>query len=270
MYFDIMGAEGKYFIVKTKTGLDGENPVSSLLFYQAGYDEPRIVYTAPGAPALSQLRIEDGKLYFIVKSELWESDGTPQQTRKAPLSPNRSPQARNPGPKIGGSLIYGQSPQGLNVGFELCRSDANGEGAILIKDINPGSGDSYPANIVQARELLFFTADDGRHGRELWKSDGTDRGTRMVKDIGPGSEGSNIVSIVPVDGGVFFLVDIRSSERTETADQVFIESRSQIELWKSDGSEAGTARLVVWQDTDFEFFQAPDPMKVQDKRNLIP
>jgi ELWxxDGT repeat protein len=270
LFLDIIGAGGKFFIVKSKTGLDGENPVSALLFYQAGYDEPRIVYTAPGVPALSQLTIEDGKLYFIVKSELWESDGTPQQTRKAPLSPNRSPQARNPSPKIGGSLIYSQSPQGLNVGFELCRSDANGEGAILIKDINPGSADSYPAYIVQARDLLFFTADDGRHGRELWKSDGTDQGTRLVKDITPGAEDSNIISLVAADDAVYFLVDMKKSTRKETADQLIIENHSQIELWKSDGSESGTARLIVWQDTDFDFFTVPDTMKKEEMRSLIP
>ena len=43
-----------------------------------------------------------------------------------------------------------------------------------------------PSSLTGVGGTLFFTADDGTHGRELWKSDGTEAGTVLVKDIDPG------------------------------------------------------------------------------------
>ena len=46
-----------------------------------------------------------------------------------------------------------------------------------------------PSSLTGVGGTLFFTADDGIHGRELWKSDGTKAGTVLVKDIDPDDDG---------------------------------------------------------------------------------
>ena len=71
----------------------------------------------------------------------------------------------------------------------------------MVKDINPGLGDSGPSDLTNVNGTLYFQADDGVHGFELWKSDGTAAGTVMVKDINPGGE----------------LIPLRSDERQRHA-----------------------------------------------------
>ena len=51
---------------------------------------------------------------------------------------------------------------------------------------DPHTPPSQPSGLADVGRTLFFTADDGIHGRELWKSDGTKAGTVLVKDIHPG------------------------------------------------------------------------------------
>ena len=43
----------------------------------------------------------------------------------------------------------------------------------LLADINPGIASSSAGDFTQVNNLVFFSADDGTHGRELWASNGT-------------------------------------------------------------------------------------------------
>ena len=58
-------------------------------------------------------------------------------------------------------------------------------GTVLVADINPGTGSSYPRYLTNVNGTLFFSANDGTHGYELWESNGTAAGTVLVKDINP-------------------------------------------------------------------------------------
>jgi ELWxxDGT repeat protein len=104
----------------------------------------------------------------------------------------------------------------------------------MVRDINPGPnsyGNSFPSVLTDVNGTLFFTANDGTHGPELWKSDGTDAGTMLVKDIRPGAVGgiggyySPGATFTSINGTLFFAANDGSSGN---------------ELWKSDGTAAGT------------------------------
>jgi ELWxxDGT repeat protein len=99
--------------------------------------------------------------------------------------------------------------------------------ARLVEDIHP-SGGSDPRALTRVGEVVFFTANDGSHGRELWKTDGTRAGTRLVRDIRSGGSGSNPGHLTKVGGRLFFTANDGSHGR---------------ELWTSDGTRSGT-RLV--------------------------
>ncbi len=103
----------------------------------------------------------------------------------------------------------------------------------LVKDIRNGFPDSDPQYFTDVKGTLFFTADDGVHGRELWKSNGTEAGTVMVKDIYPLSNGSDPQYLTNVNGTLFF----SAGHTTMSGGELYRE------LWKSDGTEAGTVMV---------------------------
>jgi ELWxxDGT repeat protein len=164
-------------------------------------------------------------------TEIWKTDGTPAGTGLvADLVPGTAPSRPSLLTAVGGKLFFQASNEAVS-GAELWVSDGTAAGSFQVADLVPGTGSSNPQNLTAAGNLLFFTANTSGFGRELWKSDGTAAGTALVKDINPGAASSNPgdprqgTFAAPAGGPLFFTAD--DGEHGE-------------ELWKSDGTEAGT------------------------------
>jgi ELWxxDGT repeat protein len=173
-------------------------------------------------------------VYFTARDgthgqELWRSDGTDVGTM---LVKDISPDARSSGPshlaRSGDQLFFFM---GADTSSEaLWRSDGTAAGTVRVKDLNPTDEYGYgPDALTDVAGTLFLSADDGVHGHALWRSDGTEAGTVLVKDMHPDT-GEYHYSYGPerltaVGGTLFFMGD--DGVRGE-------------ELWKSDGTEAGT------------------------------
>lgn len=135
---------------------------------------------------------------------------------------------------VGSRLLF-RADAGTGLGAELYRTNGTDAGTKLVKDIWPGPSSSQTSTPFATRNGIgYFTADDGSHGRELWRSDGTGAGTRMVKNIGP--DDRNDVSTY-LWGRYRGDIVIQASDDNDPGDH-------GTELWRSDGSAAGTKRMT--------------------------
>jgi len=88
------------------------------------------------------------------------------------------------------------------------------------------SANSDPKGLEKAGDKLYFTADDGIHGKELWMHNTVTNSTAMVKDICPGTNGMGF-----------------SDDLKAIGDIVYFNANDGIhgaELWRSDGTAVGT------------------------------
>ena len=99
--------------------------------------------------------------------ELWKSDGTEAGT--VLVKDIGSPYSSYPRSltEVAGTLFFSAN-DGVN-GRELWKSDGTEVGTMLVKDLNAGAYSSAfsesGTNLINVAGTLFFTADDGVHGR---------------------------------------------------------------------------------------------------------
>lgn len=179
------------------------------------------------------LAVVGGTLFFSTFSganptALWKSDGT---TAGTVMVKQFSPGSFSFGPitNVNG-VAYFAANDGTH-GKELWKSDGTEAGTVMVKDIFAGSGNANPRNLTSVGSEIFFAADDGTHGDELWKTDGTEEGTVLVKDISTGSHGSINPTASSNNPFVNFAGNLLFRANNGT---------NGYELWKSDGTEAGT------------------------------
>ncbi|MDP6523865.1 MAG: hypothetical protein QGH15_06560 [Kiritimatiellia bacterium] len=164
------------------------------------------------------LAVHDGHLYFSANdgvhgNEIWRFDGT-NSSLVADVNPDGQYGSFNPAwmTSYDGAL-YLSANDGGGDGNELWRYD--GTNVEMIANINtnpPGSGgddflaDSNPFYLTVHDGKLFFTADDGVHGRELWAYDGIS--CYMVTDIRSSDQyGSNPSGLAIVEGDLYLAAD---------------------------------------------------------------
>jgi len=162
--------------------------------------------------------------------ELWVSDGTGPGTRLVKdILPGAASSYPSPGIAHDGVFFFAAFDDVH--GYELWKSDGTEAGTVMIADIFPGPSHGMELNSTfgELGDSVYFAANDGVHGRTLWKSNGTEAGTFQVAAIDlrfsfPNAGSASIYPIT-IGGTLYFVAN---------------DPAHGIELWKSDGTEAGT------------------------------
>lgn len=164
--------------------------------------------------------------------ELWKTNGTAAGTemvKDIANTPGYYPWSKPEAFTRVGSTIYFIAEHGDNY-KKLYKTDGTAAGTQLVKDIYP-FGNAGITGLKAMNGLLYFKAFNPTYGNELWRSDGTDAGTYVVKDIYPGSN-NGVVSgddMIVLNNILYFTADAGTG--------------AGMELWRSDGTNAGTYML---------------------------
>ena len=275
-YFLALDAAGALALWRSDGTEAGTNPVAT----DIPHVSPVSYSAAPLVAAGDQLFFTAVHANGI---KLWRSDGTPSGTRQVvdlnPSATGRDTADAQHLMAMGGALFFvGSAP---DTGCEVWRSDGTTAGTSILVDAsshtdpcdvplrapNPGWGRAIG-------DRLYFRGRDDQHGGEPWTSDGTPNGTRLLTDINPATGrtlgafsrdwerpnaavvGERLVftatdgvdeHLYATDGtssGTDTLPDVRGGQLIPLGDRLLVvQDDPWGELWGTDGTPAGTARL---------------------------
>lgn len=117
-------------------------------------------------------------------------------------------------------------------GTQLFKSFDGSQPAFIFVPFDISAGSLTPTQTLFQGNKFFFSASTAADGNELWISDGTLANTTMVKNINAGA----------ADG-----IDLSYSSFTYTSTALFFPATNGtngVELWKSDGTSAGTTMVA--------------------------
>jgi ELWxxDGT repeat protein len=235
---------------------DGTPSGTSLVPPPPGGTPPVVLHFVPSAAFAGGFAITPNSSSSLPQGAWW-TDGTPTGTTRIVDAPNRCSGAAAAGGRLFlvcqqqvavprlvvsdgtysgtqdltagqiGGLVAGDD-QVFFQGFGwLGRSDGTVSGTVPIPAPSPAPA-VFIAQAKVSGNVLYFHGNTPEAGVELWRTDGTVAGTFMLRDIEPGP-GSGIVgnfSMTAIPGGGVVFAGTTSAGGTE--------------VWKSDGTTAGT------------------------------
>jgi ELWxxDGT repeat protein len=207
----------------------------------------------------------NGVLFFSFQSDngkkLWKSDGVSVVLVKD-FVPITNIGYISKMTNFNGILVFRggtiQSPYYSQATTELWRSDGTDAGTYIIKKINDGFGQSDPDFLTVVGNTLYFSAWKVSTGFELYKTDGTLQGTVLVKNISVNNDYPSENYNQWMSTAVWKVVKLNNNTVAFYGNT----QRYGVELWKSDGTEAGTnivkdINLLEGQNYGFYSFDQP-------------
>lgn len=161
---------------------------------------------------------------------LWAYDGTNVTFLVQADSPGNAARRAT---SAGAYALYGK-------GDQIWRTDGTIGGTYSLGTFRGSNGYANWPMIALGTKVLFG-AMASVHGAELWITEGTVGTAAMVKDIVEGTFGSNPDNLTPFRGGILF---------DASSDDVEGDQPETRDLWFSDGTAAGTTKVLAGQDAN--------------------